>query len=140
MYSSSLLEVSGKAATSYYGFLAPTLFGKTTLQLTDSRIIERTRKTIHSRYCEVPLSKVDSVEIAEDGMSWLLVLGFFTLALYGLGLVFFLLYFFVKYKYLIVRSGSNVQVLCIQGGPGMERAREFMAAVLQQTERHFQRS
>lgn len=129
-----LLEISGKAANSYYGFLAPALFGKTTLQLCETRIIERTRKIVATRYCEVILSEVDSAEIVEDGVSWLLVIGFLTLAIYGLGIIFFILYFFFKYKYLIIRSGSNAQVLCISGSGGMERAKTFMTEVLRLSE------
>jgi hypothetical protein len=134
MLNNVLLEISGKAANSYYTFLAPALLGKTTLQLCETRIIERTRKMIATRYCEVILSEVDSVEIVEDGISWLLVLGFFTLFLYGLGIIFFILYFFFKYKYLIIRSGSNAQVLCISGASNMERAKTFMEEVLYRSE------
>ncbi|GCE59189.1 hypothetical protein [Microcystis aeruginosa] len=129
-----LLEISGQAANSSYNFLSPALFSKTTLQLSETRIIERTRKMIASRHCEVILYEVDSVEIVEDGVSWLLVLGFFALFFYGLGIIFFILYFFFKYKYLIIRSGSNAQILCISGANHMEKAKIFMEEVLRQSE------
>lgn len=128
-----LLEISGQAANSYYNFLSPALFGRTTFQLCESRIVERTRKVVATRYCEVILSEVDSAEIVEDGVSWLLFLGIFTL-FFGVGIIFIVLYFFLKYKYLIIRSGSNAQVLCIAGSNGMEKAKTFMAEVLKRAE------
>lgn len=127
-----LLEVNGRAANSYYG-LSPALFGKTTLQLCETRVVERTRKIVASRDCQVILSQVDSVEIVEDGISWLIFLGILTLFL-GIGIIFLILYFFFKYKYLIISSGSNTQVLCISGANSMERAKVFMAEVLKRAE------
>lgn len=137
MYSSqsSSTELVGKAANAYYGFLSPALFGKTSFQISDNRITEKTKKIVASRYCQVLLSEVDSVEIVEDGVSWLLVLGLSLLLLYGIGIIFLILYFFFKYKYLIIRSGSNTQVLCITGTGGMDRAKAFMSEVLMRSER-----
>ncbi|OUC15233.1 MAG: hypothetical protein B0A82_07725 [Alkalinema sp. CACIAM 70d] len=130
-----LLEISGQAANNYYNFLSPAFMGKTTLQLSETRLIERTRKMVASRYCEVLLSEVDSAEITEDGISWLLVLGIVTLWVFGIGLIFIVLYFIFKYKYLIIRSGSNIQVVCIANATAMERAKTFMAEVLSKSEK-----
>lgn len=129
-----LLEISGQAAHSYYGMLSPALFGKTTLQLCETRVIERTRKVVATRYCEVLLSEVDSVEIAEEAISWLLIVGLLTIFIYGLGFILIAIYFFFKYKYLIIHSGSNAQVLCISGDANMEKAKVFMEDVLKRAE------
>ncbi|MCG9885863.1 MAG: hypothetical protein MH825_09875 [Cyanobacteria bacterium] len=130
----AVLEITGKAANSYYSFLSPALIGTTTLQVRKGRVVERTRKIIATRNCEILLSEIDSVEIIEDGISWLLVLGIFTVFLYGLGIIFWILYFFLKYQYLIIHSGGNAQVLCISGAGGMERAKTFMEEVLRRSE------
>ncbi len=123
-------EISGKPATVSYGLVSPAVFGKTSLSLTENRVIESTKRIIASRYCEIILSEVESVEICEGGYPLLLILGFVTLSLMGLGLIFFVLYFLIKCKYLIIRSQGNAQVVCISGTGSMERAREFMIDVL----------
>lgn len=127
-------EISGKPATVSYGLVAPASFGKTSLSLTDNRVIESTKRIIASRYCEIILSEVESVEICEGGYPLLLVLGFITIYIFGLGIIFFVLYFLIKCKYLIVRSQGNAQVVCISGTGSMERAREFMIDVLRYAE------
>ena len=138
---SIMQEITGKAANNNYGILSPaSLGGTTTLQLYENRLVENTKKLIATRHCEVILTEIDSVEIAEEGISWILVLGIMTLFLYGLGIIFIILYFIMKYKYLIVRSGSNAQVLCIANNANMEKARSFMYAVLAQAEREKRKS
>ena len=126
-------EISGKPAAVSYGIVAPATFGKTSLSLTDNRVIESTKRIIASRYCEIILSEVESVEINEGGYPALLALGFLTIG-FGVGLIFLVMYFLIKCKYLIVRSHGNVQVVCISGTGSMERAREFMIDVLRYAE------
>jgi hypothetical protein len=130
MSSLPIMEISGKPAMSSYGFVAPSFFGRTKLTLTENRVIEDTKRIVATRRCESILSEIDSIEIAEDGNPLLLVMGFMTLALYGLGILFFVLYFFLKYQYIIVRSGSNVQVMAISGSINMDKAKVFMDTVL----------
>lgn len=130
----ALLEITGKPAFSNLGVVSPSLFGQTTFQLLETRIVEKTKRVIARRYCEVLLSEVDSAEIVEDGNPVLLVLGFATLAIF-IGIIFIALFFFVKNRYLIIRSGSNVQVLVIKGADGMEKCTNFMNEVLKRAEK-----
>jgi hypothetical protein len=130
MYSQPIMEISGKPAISNYGFIAPGFFGRTKLTLSENRVIEDTKRIVASRKCEFILSEVDSVEISEDGNPILLSLGFFTLFFYGIGIIFFVLYFIFKYQYLIIRSGANVQVMSIPNSSTMEKAKAFMDKVL----------
>jgi hypothetical protein len=130
MLSQPLMEINGKPAISSYGFIAPAFFGKTKLALTETRLVEETRRIVATRRCEVILSEVDSIEISEDGNPFLLTLGFMTLFFYGLGIIFFVLYFVMKYQYLIIRSGSNVQAMAISNSVTMEKAKAFMEKAL----------
>ena len=130
MSSLPIMEISGKPATSSYGFVTPSFFGRTKLTLTQNRVIEDTKQIVATRKCESILSGIDSVEIAEGGNPLLLVLGFMTIAIYGLGFIFFVLYFFLKHQYIVIRSGSNVQVMAISGSVNMDKARVFMDTVL----------
>jgi hypothetical protein len=132
MYTSSqpVMEISGKPAISSYGFIAPAFFGRTRIALTENRVIEDTKRIVASRKCEFLLSEIDSVEITEDGNPLLLTLGFMTLLFYGIGILFFGLYFIFKYQYLIVHSGVNAQVMAIPNSSTMEKAKLFMEKVL----------
>jgi hypothetical protein len=130
MSSQPIMEISGKPAISNYGFIAPAFFGRTKLAITESRVIEETKRIVASRKCEFILSDIDSVEIAEDGNPLLLTLGFMTLFFYGIGIIFFVLYFIFKYQYLIIRSGVNAQVMAIPNSSTMEKAKIFMEKVL----------
>jgi hypothetical protein len=128
-----IIEFTGKPATVHYGMIAPAAYGKTTLSINSNTVIERTKRIIATRYCEAPIAKIDSVEIVEDGNPLLLLLGFGTLMMMGLGIVFFVLYFVMKYKYLVVRSGNNIQIVMISnmGGDTMEKAKRFSATLIQ---------
>lgn len=128
-----LQEVTGGAAFSNVGVLTPAMFGNTTLQLTHNRVIERTKRIISRRYCEIQLHRVDSAEIVEEGVIALLILGFPLLALFFVGIIFIILYFFIKNKYLIIRSDSNAVVMVIRSGK-TEQARAFMEQVLKAAE------
>ena len=130
-----ILEISGKPVTHSYGILAPTFWGRSVLSLYDNKVVEKTKKLIATRHCEVLLTEIDSVEISEDGIPFLLVLGILTIAFFGIGLIFFVLYFFMKYKYILIRSGSNVQVLSISNARELEQARNFMYSILAQAEK-----
>lgn len=131
-----LAQFTGGAVNNAYGILSPVGFGRTTtLILTEDRVIEITKKFIASRYCEIRVSRIDSVEITEQGISWLLILGFMTIALYGIGLIFIILYFFIKQKYLLIYSGSNMIAVQIQKKMDKAIASDFAKKTLDQADR-----
>jgi hypothetical protein len=130
-----LAQFSGGAVNYAYGILSPVGFGrKTTLKLTETRVVETTKKFISSRYCEIRVSRIDSAEIVEQGMPWLIVLGCMTIALYGLGLIFFTLYFFIKNKYLLIHSGNNTIAVEIYKTKDLAIAGNFIQKVLDHAE------
>lgn len=133
-----MIEFTGKPANVHYGVISPAVYGKTTLSINSNTVIERTKRLVATRYCEAPIGKIDSVEIVEDGNPLFLVLGISTLMMMGLGIVFFVLYFVIKYKYLVVRSGNNVQIVMISsmGSGDMEQAKRFSATLMQGILRH----
>lgn len=128
----AIMELTGKAGVASYGTVVPGFFGRTTLQLQPTRIIEKTQKLIASRNCTVLLTQIDSVEIVEEGNPLWLVLGFVTLTIL-IGVIFFVLYFIFKHKYLLIRSGSNVQLVMLNS-QNEANAEEFMQAVLKSAE------
>lgn len=128
-----ITSVTGKPAMASFGQIAPSSWGQTQLHLLSNRVVERSKWVVSSRECEVPLSEIDSVEIATRGNPMLLVLGFCTLALFGLGIVFIVLYFFImKNRFLVIRSRNNAQIVCIRGddAPARNFMQQTIAAVV----------
>jgi hypothetical protein len=128
----AIMELTGKPGVASYGTVVPGFFGRTTLQIQPTRLVEKTQKLIARRHSTVLLTQVDSVDIVEEGNPLWLILGIFTLTIL-IGFVFIILYFIFKHKYLVVRSGSNVQLVMLNS-MNEANAEAFMNAVLKQAE------
>ena len=129
----SILELTGKPGVYYsYGVIVPGFWGRTTLQLQPTQLVEKTQKIIAKRHCKVLLTQIDSVEIVEEGNPLFLTLGILTLTFF-VGIAFIILYFVVKNKYLAIRSGNNVQLVMLNSS-NTEKAEYFMDAVLKRAE------
>jgi hypothetical protein len=128
----AILELTGKPGTASYGVIAPSYWGRTKLQLQRTRLVEKTQKLIARRHCTVLLTQIDSVEIVEEGNPLWLILGVLTIFIV-IGLVFFILYFVFKHKYLAIRSGNNIQLVMVDSS-NAEQAEQFMNAVLKHAE------
>jgi hypothetical protein len=128
----AIMELTGKPGVASYGTVVPGFFGRTTLQIQPTRLVEKTQKLIARRHSVVLLTQIDSVDIVEEGNPLWLVLGIFTLTIL-IGFVFIILYFIFKHKYLVVRSGSNVQLVMLNS-LNEANAEAFMNAVLKQAE------
>jgi DNA-directed RNA polymerase subunit RPC12/RpoP len=137
------LAVAGKPASIWGAMLVPATFGRTTLRLSPRRVTEDTRRPIIRRYCEFSLTEVDSAELNAQGNPIWLALGalavFMTTpiamanrvlggVMLGLAILFVVLYFIVKHRYLIVRSRSNALAIFLRGDDAPYHA--FMQAVL----------
>jgi hypothetical protein len=128
----AIMELTGKPGVASYGTVVPGFFGRTTLQIQPTRLVEKTQKLIARRHSVVLLTQIDSVDIVEEGNPLWLVLGIFTLT-FLIGFIFIILYFIFKHKYLVVRSGSNVQLVMLNS-LNEANAEAFMNAVLKQAE------
>ncbi|HEV3143323.1 MAG TPA: hypothetical protein VGZ47_05490, partial [Gemmataceae bacterium] len=124
--------VVGKPVSSWATAMVPATFGKTTLQLLETRVIERTRRPIVQRDCGMLLSEVDSGEIVTHGNALLIALAIPTFFLFGLGILFFILYFFMKHRFLVIRSQSNAVLVALKGDVGPYQ--QFLDAVLSAAE------
>ena len=123
-----IAEVSGRPARIAFNTFVPGLFGSTTIQLFPQRVVEATKRIISSRTSEILASEVDSVDITTQGNPLWLWLGILTIALFGLGVIFFVLYVVLKQRVLIVHSKSNMQVLSLKGDDTSYQ--QFMESVL----------
>lgn len=111
--------IEGKRAIAKFGTLTPSMFGATTLELHADRVVERSKGIVYARTCHLLATDIESAEVVAAGNPILLTLGILTLPLFGLGLLFIILYFFQKHKFLLIASGGNVAVMAIKGDEGM---------------------
>jgi len=125
----ALVSVEGKPVSCNFGGFVPSMFGWTVLSLFRDQVVEQTKRIVGGRDSELLLSEVDSAEIVFKGNPLWIGLGFLTIALYGLGILFFILYVCLKHKFLIIHSKSNLHVVSIKGDD--DQYRNFLAAVLQ---------
>jgi hypothetical protein len=141
------LAVAGKPASIWGAMLVPATFGRTTLRLLPRRIAEDTRRPIIRRHCEISLTEVDSAEFCAQGNPIWLALGVLAVLLtapvavanrvlggvmLGLAILFVVLYFIVKHRYLIIRSRSNALAIFLRGDDAPYHA--FMQSVLASAE------
>lgn len=134
----SITSVTGRrAVASFGGQIVPSMFGTTTLDIDCARLIETTHGILSQRHAELLLTEVDSAEFRIQPNPALLGAGIALLPLFGLGLLVLPFYFFVKYKFLIIHSGSNTTVVAITGNENPFR--DFMDNVLKAAEAAKQR-
>ncbi len=137
---SSIMRVTGRrAVASFGGQIVPSMFGTTTLELDGTRLIETTQGILSHRHAELLLTEVDSAELRIQPNPALLGAGIALLPFFGLGLVVLPFYFLVKYRFLIIHSGSNTTVVAFAGND--EPFRDFMHNVLTAAEatKHYRR-
>ncbi|NJO64642.1 MAG: hypothetical protein HC836_42835 [Richelia sp. RM2_1_2] len=80
------------------------------------------KKEIHVR-----IQDVKSIEISSGPLTWLLGIGISTLFFYGLGIIFIILYFFIKQKWMIIYT-STLNIIVFYKKP--EDVEQFRSAVL----------
>ena len=125
----SITSVTGRrAVASFGGQIVPSMFGTTTLEIDGARLIETTHGILSQRHAELVLTEVDSAEFRIQPNPALLGAGLALLFMFGIGLLVLPFYFFIKYKFLIIHSGSNTTVVAITGDENPFRG--FMDNVL----------
>lgn len=127
-----LAEITGKPASSiaFAGAVA-SFFGYSTLQLYDDRIVGKSKRIISGNDVIISLEKVDSVELMTKGNAIWLILGILTLPAFGFGLIFIVLYFLLKERFLIMISGNNVQAIAVRSSYDIPQFSEFMEKVIE---------
>ncbi len=130
----TVTQVTGKrAVASFGGQVVPAMFGKTTLEIEEGRLIETTQGVLSRRHAELLLCEVDSAEFRIQPNPALLGAGLALLPLFGLGLLVLPFYFFIKYKYLVIHSGNNATIVAVTGSE--IPFQDFMDTVLTAAER-----
>lgn len=132
--SNVLASISGKPVNAFGHFLSESSWGKTRLELHETRLIEDTKHIVSEQHSEILLQEMQGAAFVTRPNPLLIGIGFATIALFGLGLILLLLALFVgKKRFLIFHGGTFTQHLSITGDAN--RYLNFMEDVLTQAEK-----
>jgi hypothetical protein len=122
-------ELTGKPGNVWNGVVVPG-GGKTAFAIEDDLLIAKTvttfgleRKTIYTK-----LSDIGSIELCQGRLWWLIVLGISTLAFFFVGLIFIILFFFLKQKWITVHCRSVTLTLFYKKQPDAEAFKDTLLA------------
>lgn len=108
--------VTGKRVmVTFGGVLTPQLFGSTTFTLEHDRLVETSSGLVARQKCQIPLTMISAMAVTTQGNPLFLLFGFLTLPLFGLGLVFIILYFALPRHFLVAHSNNYITALNCRG-------------------------
>ncbi len=78
------------------------------------------------------IQDVKSIEIASEPLNWLLILGLLTLWFYFIGIIFIILYFFIKQKWLIIYTTTISIIVFYKKNQDVEKFRSIVLSLARQ--------
>ncbi|MHC5746949.1 MAG: hypothetical protein ACYTXT_34720 [Nostoc sp.] len=126
----SNIEISGKPGLIWGNLIVPTA-GRSKIRIKIAG--DLLQSNIDSGYglekkdIQTRIQDIKSIEISSGPLAWLLVIGIATLFLYGLGIIFIILYFFIKQQWLIIYT-STLSIIVFYKKP--EDVEQFRSTVL----------
>lgn len=131
MNDSIITEITGKPANSVaFAWAVASFFWSSTLRLYSDRIVWDSKRIISWNNVIIPLRKVDSVEIITKWNAIWLLLWIITLPLMWLGIIFIVMYFSLKERFLIMISWNNIQAVAVRSSYDIKAFNEFMEKVV----------
>ncbi len=126
----NITELQGKAGQGFGDIVIP-IQGKTSMQIQPDFLYIRTKLSYELESVEtfIRLSKIDSVSLGEGRSWWLLWLGFSLLFAYFIGVIFIILFFVNKHRWIAVHSASKSYYLFFQNSE-INRAKQFTQSLL----------
>lgn len=121
-------SVAGKLATVSFGHVVPTMFGRTEFRLSATQVMQESHRWGLVGESRIPIQEIDSVDYGDVRNPLWLVLGLLTLMLYGLGIIFIIVYFVAKRRVMSIRSRANALAMVVAGDSDPHR--DFLARVL----------
>jgi hypothetical protein len=87
--------------------------GKATMRIVGDTLHTSTKTAygLEKKETQTRIQSIDSVEVVEGRLWWLLGLGFSTLLFWGLGLVFLVLFFVLKQNWMVVHTPGAPLIL-----------------------------
>lgn len=79
-----------------------------------------------------PIQEVKSIEIAQGRLWWLLILGLLTLFVYFIGVIFIVLFFLIKQRWIIIYTSSVHLILFYKNSESIEQFRTTVLSIKRQ--------
>ncbi len=121
-------ELTGKPGNVWNGVVVPG-GGKTAFLIEDDLLIAKTVTTfgLERKTSYTKLSDVGSIELCQGRLWWLIPLGITTL-FFVVGIIFIILFFFIKQKWIAVHCGSVTLTLFYKKQPDAEAFKDTLLA------------
>ena len=121
-------ELTGKPGNIWNGVVVPG-GGKTAFLIEDDLLIAKTVTTfgLERKTSYTKLSDVGSIELCQGRLWWLIPLGITTL-FFVVGIIFIILFFFIKQKWIAVHCGSVTLTLFYKKQPDAEAFKDTLLA------------
>ena len=128
MKSSSIMQISGNSGR-FVGMIAVQTSGNLTIKIVGDTLQTKSEEFfgLETKEIVVPIQDVKAVEIGEGCTWWLLWLGIFTLWFF-IGIIFIVLAFVVKQRYIAIYTTRNNVILFYRK---TERVEQFRNAVIE---------
>ncbi|MTJ14786.1 hypothetical protein FJR11_19840 [Anabaena sp. UHCC 0187] len=110
MRENSNIEINGKPGLLWGNLIVPGS-GRLKIKIVGDLLHTNTESyyKLEKKDIQTRIQDVKSIEIASGPLSWLLGLGIFTLP-WGIGIIFLILYFFIKQNWLIIYT-TNISII-----------------------------
>jgi hypothetical protein len=110
MRENSNIEINGKPGLLWGNLIVPGS-GRLKIKIVGDLLHTNTESyyKLETKDIQTRIQDIKSIEIASGPLSWLLGLGIFTLP-WGIGIIFIILYFFIKQNWLIIYT-TNISII-----------------------------
>jgi hypothetical protein len=129
-------EIKGKPGIIWGNLVVPTgIRSRIAIKLTGDLLQSNVRLAfgLENKEIKTRVQDISSIEVAEGRLWWLLWIGIATLSLYLIGVIFIILFFVVKQRWLIIYTQSVKLVVFHKRVESVEQFRDAVFAAIQST-------
>ncbi|TAF21015.1 MAG: hypothetical protein EAZ76_00835 [Nostocales cyanobacterium] len=129
------IEINGKPGLLWGNLIVPAAGrSKITIKVVGNLLQTNIQSSygLEKKDIQTRIQDIKSIEIASGPLAWLLVLGFFTLFFYGIGIIFIILYFFIRQRWLIIYTSTIHIILFYKKTQNVEEFRTILLKLAHQ--------
>jgi hypothetical protein len=133
--SEPVTEIKGRPGIIWGKLVVPTgIRSRITIKLIGNLLQSNVRLAfgLENKEIKTRLQDIGSIEIAEGRLWWLLWIGIPTLFPYLIGIIFIVLFFVIKQRWLVIYTKSVNLIVFYKRGENIEQFREAVFAALQE--------
>lgn len=133
--SEPVTEIKGRPGIVWGNLVVPTgIRSRITIKLVGDLLQSNVRLAfgLENKEIKTRLQDISSIEIAEGRLWWLLWIGILTLFTFFVGIIFIVLFFLIKQRWLVIYTKSINLVLFYRRGEDIEQFREAVFVALQE--------